>query len=300
MQFRPLILGTVFAAACGLPFAGQAASSGQHLSHEDLMSLLPSPNVKPTFDAGGAYVSGGIGILVYDGVNAMDALGPYQVFSTAGLRPMLISASQDPSTGQYKTAIATNSGLQIVAHRTLANTADLEVLIVAGGALETAAMAQNPAVLDWIEAIDKNTVWTASVCTGSWILGATGLLQGKKATSNWYRADELLEHFGAIPRSKERYIFDGKIVTAAGVTAGIDMALAMVKRLYAGDLNNGKDFTQAVMLDLQYDPKAPIAGGSPAKTNAKVYEGMEMMYDLFGTYFLGVTLGDFVKRTPIR
>lgn len=281
--------------------AEQPASfkKGKHLSHEELMMLAPSPDIRPTYDANNNYVSGGIGILVYDGVNAMDALGPYQVFSTAGLRPIFVSASKD-SQGGYKTDIRTNSGFQLKAHRTIQDTTNLEVLVIAGGALETANMAKNAEVLNWIKAIDRTTEWTTSVCTGSWILGATGLLKGKYATSNWYRADELLKHFGAIPRSRQRYIFDGKIATAAGVTAGIDMALALVKEVFKNDLNHGKDFTQAVMLDIQYDPKPPISGGSQKKTDPYVYEGMEMMYDQSGFWYgLGMSLADFVKTIPL-
>ena len=185
-----------------------AAAKQKHLPHEELMMLTPEPNIKPTLTANKEYVSGGIGILVYDGVNAMDALGPFQVFSTAGLKPFFVSASKDDG-GNYKTSITTNSGFELTAHRTIENTKDLEVLVVTGGALETANMAKTPELLDWVREIDQNSIWTTSVCTGSWILGAAGLLEGKKATSNWYRADELLAHFGAIPMSEERYVFDG-------------------------------------------------------------------------------------------
>ncbi len=294
MFFRNLAI----TAAMMLPLA--ASADAQHLNPQELIMLPPSPDVRPTYDANRQYLSGGIGILVYDGVSALDVLGPYSVFSAAGLKPLLISANKD-AQGQYKTAFTTDNGIPMTAQRTIGNTDNLEVLVVTGGILETARMAENTEVLNWIKAIDKNTVWTTSVCTGSWILGATGLLQGKRATSNWYRADELLAHFGVIPNSEERYIFDGKIVTAAGVTAGMDMALALVKKLYANDLNNGKDFTQAVMLDLQYDPKPPIKGGSPEKTDPYVYEGMQMMYDQSGYWYgLGETLGDYVKQIPIQ
>lgn len=287
-----------------LAFSVIAATShvdhSSHLSHADLMMVKPDPDIRPSYDANKNYVSGGIGILVYDGVNAMDALGPFQVFSTAGLKPMLISASKD-NTGAYKTTITTNSGLQLTANRTIANTDNLEVLVVTGGALETAYMAKNAELISWIKTIDKNSLWTTSVCTGSWILGATGLLNGKTATSNWYRADELLTHFGANPMSNQRYIFDGKIVTSAGVTAGIDMALALVKAVFKNDQNNGSDFTQAVMLDIQYDPEPPIKGGSPMTTDPYVHEGMAMMYDESGVWYgLGMTLGDFVKTIPAQ
>jgi putative intracellular protease/amidase len=269
---------------------GAKANPPKHLSHEALMALTPDPDVRPSFDASGQYASGGIGILIYDGVNAMDAFGPYQVLSTAGLRPMFISASRD-ADGHYKSVVRSNSGAPLTAQRTIENTQDLEVLVVTGGALETAELALDTEVLDWIKRVDETTVWTTSVCTGAWVLGAAGLLEGKSATSNWYRADELLAHFGATPKSRQRYVFDGKIVTAAGVTAGIDMSLALVKKLFHNDLADGKDFTQAVMLDLQYDPKPPVAGGSPENTDPYVYEGMLEMYDSFG-------LGDFVKSIP--
>jgi putative intracellular protease/amidase len=283
-----------------LSFSVSAAPNNKPLSHAELMMVQPEPNIRPTYDANKAYLSGGIGILVYDGVNAMDVLGPFQVFSTAGLRPMLISASKD-STGAYKTLITTNSGLQLTANRTIANTDNLEVLVLTGGAVETATMAQDPGLISWVKKIDKTSIWTTSVCTGSWILGASGLLQGKMATSNWYRADELLAHFGAIPMSNQRYLFDGKIVTAAGVTAGIDMALALVKTVFKNDNSNGHDFTQSVMLDIQYDPDPPIKGGSAMTTLTPVYDGMTMMYDMAGEWYgLGMSLGDYIKTIPVQ
>jgi len=270
------------------------SATAEHLDVHQLMSLVPEPNIKPTY--GGpdnkTYKSGGIGILVYDGGNPTDALGPHQVFSSAGLRPMLISASKD-AQGRYKRIIKFNSGLIVRADRTIADTKNLEVLVVPGGAFETIQMATNPEVLNWIKAIDKNTIYTTSVCTGSWILGAAGLLQGKNATSNWYRADELLTHFGANPQSLSRYVFDGKLVTANGVTGGIDMALAIVKKVFSHDLQDGNDYTQAVMLDLQYDPKPPVQGGSIANTEPTVFDAMQTMYDFYD-------LANTVKMVPIQ
>ncbi|MGR9117456.1 MAG: DJ-1/PfpI family protein [Gammaproteobacteria bacterium] len=274
------------------------ALADKHLSSNDLIMLVPEPDIRPTLDANRNYVSGGIGILVYDGVNPMDALGPHMVFSNAGLKPFFVSASKD-SSGQYKTSITASGGVRLTADRTIANTDNLEVLIVTGGVVETANMAKDQDLLNWIRLIDQNTVWTTSVCTGSWILGATGLLKGKMATSNWYRADELLEHFGAIPKSNQRYIFDGKIITAAGVTAGIDMALAMIKTVFKNDLNNGYDYTQAIMLQIEYDPAPPIKGGSAGKTDPYVYDVISTMYDDSGFWYgLGMSLGDYVKTIP--
>ena len=264
-----------------------------HLAHGALMSLAPNPNVKPKKDTDGNYLTGGIGVLVYDGVNAMDVMGPFQVFSSAGLQPMLISAQRDAKTGQFKSAIKASNGVELSAARTIENTSNLDVLVLPGGVTETIFMAQNPEVLSWIKSVDQGTVWTSSVCTGSWILGATGLLKGKKATSNWYRVDRTLQHFGAIPMSRRRYVQDGKIWTSAGVTAGIDMALAMVQYLFRNDMTNGKDFTQAVMLDLEYDPNPPVIGGSKSKTHPYVYAGMEWMYDYF-------KIIDYVEMIPVQ
>lgn len=286
MLFRTLFFFTAFLLS--------SIAAAEHLDIHQLTSLVPEPNIKPTY--GGpdnkTYKSGGIGILVYDGANSIDALGPFQVFSSAGLKPQLISASKN-ETGKYKRDITFNNGLKIAANRTIANTHDLEVLVVPGGAFETIQMAKNAEVLNWIKAVHQKTIYTTSVCTGSWILGAAGLLQGKQATSNWYRTDELLTHFGATPKPSHRYIFDGKLITANGVTAGIDMALAIVKKVFANDLNNGEDYTQAVMLDLQYDPDAPVRGGSPEKTEPAVFDGMQYMYDFYD-------LANAVKQIPIQ
>lgn len=285
---------------CADPHAGEdhGHNMNNHLSHDALMSLSPSPNVRPQLDSNYQYLSGGIGILVYDGVNAMDVLGPFQVLSSAGLMPMLVSVSRDQNN-QYKNMIITNSGLILTTDRTLANTPRLDVLVVTGGALETVMVAADPQVIQWIQSVHQNTYWTSSVCTGAWVLGAAGLLRGKRATANWYRAQDILTHFEAIPVPEERYVFDGKIVTAAGVTAGMDMALAMVQKLFSHDLNDGRDFTQLVMLDLQYDPKPPVVGGSPSKTNPGVFEGMQMMYDMIPSYYLNLnmTFAEYVIQT---
>ena len=149
-----------------MPTLTQAA-----LSHEALMSLTPSPNVK---DA--AY--GGVGIFVYDDMNSLDALGPMQVFSAAGLRPFLIAKKAGTVTA--------SNGLTINVTKGIAEVAKLGVLVIPGGATGTVMQTMDPDVLEWIRMIDKTTVYTTSVCTGSWILGSAGLLTGKKATSNWY------------------------------------------------------------------------------------------------------------------
>jgi transcriptional regulator GlxA family with amidase domain len=120
--------------------------------------------------------------------------------------------------------------------------------------------------------IDKNSICTTSVCIGRWLLGATGLLKGKNACTNWYREEEFLKKYGAIP-AKTRYTNDGKYWTSAGVTAGMDMSLAIIND------NFGKKYAQGIMLDMEYDPAPPIEGGSPEKTGFLVKWMMKAMYD---------------------
>jgi transcriptional regulator GlxA family with amidase domain len=127
--------------------------------------------------------------------------------------------------------------------------------------------------LNWIRAIDSTTIYTASVCTGAWILGATGLLKDKNVTTNWYRADEMMTKYGAHFK-QERWVRDGKYWTSAGVTAGLDMSLAIIHELM------GEKYTQGVMLNLEYDPAPPITGGSVTKTPAIVIDLMREMYDI--------------------
>jgi len=123
---------------------------------------------------------------------------------------------------------------------------------------------QDEELLEWLREIDRSTKWTTSVCTGSLLLGAAGLLQGKRATTNWIVLDRLRE-FGAEPVGG-RFVEDGKVVTAAGVTAGIDMALHLVAR------EVGPEVAQAVQLGIEYDPDPPFDSGSPEKAPAEIVE----------------------------
>ena len=132
--------------------------------------------------------------------------------------------------------------------------------------------------------IDQNSVFTTSVCTGGWILGATGLLKDKEVTCNWYRADEIMKMYGA-KFIQKRYVKDGKYWTSAGVTGSTDMALALVNHWF------GKQYTQAVMLDMEYDPKPPVQGGTPEKTNKTIAQLMQEMYDFFLLPFVNCTPG---------
>ena len=205
-----------------------------------------------------------IGILVYEGVNDLDFTGPRYVLGQSGAQTRLVGLRPGP--------IKTIMGVQVMPDTTIDEVKSLDILVIPGGFTQTVEAAYDPRVLDWIRAIDRTTTYTASVCNGGWILGATGLLRGKRATTNWYRREEFLAKYGAIP-TNDRYVHDGKYWTAAGVTAGIDMSLAIIED------NWGPRYTQSVMLDMEYDPAPPISGGSPAKTNPLVLWMMKSMYD---------------------
>jgi len=244
-----------------------AGGNSQHITNMDeLMSLQPNPNVNVN----------GIGIYVYNGMFSLDALGPYQVFKTAGLKTFFIAKT--------KGSITMSNGVSITVDKSINEVNKLDVLLIPGGADGTARQAIDTAVLDWIKDIDASSIYTTSVCTGAWILGAAGLLEGKNATTHWYRAEEMLTKYGAHFKQK-RWVKDGKYWTSAGVTAGTDMALAIVNQLF------GKEYTQAVMLDLEYDPQPPIQGGTPKKTTPIITQLMKEMYDYFLINFVNCPRG---------
>jgi transcriptional regulator GlxA family with amidase domain len=196
-----------------------------------------------------------IAILLYDRVTALDAIGPYEVLSRLpGAKATFLAGEAGP--------VRTDKGmLTLVAERSLAELTRPDIVLVPGGPGEVAARAGEP-MLAWLRTADETSTWTTSVCTGSLILAAAGLLQGKRATSHWL-ALEALGRLGATPVS-ERVVFDGKIATAAGVSAGIDMALSLAARV-AGDA-----VAQAIQLGIEYDPQPPFDAGSPLKAPAEI------------------------------
>lgn len=136
-------------------------------------------------------------------------------------------------------------------------------MLVPGGAGNRPLLADDE-LLEWLRKVDRSTKWTTSVCTGSLLLGAAGLLEGKRATTNWVVLEALRE-YGAEPVGG-RFVEDGKLVTAAGVTAGIDMALHLVAR------ELGPEVAQAVQLGIEYDPDPPFDSGSPEKAAPEIVE----------------------------
>jgi putative intracellular protease/amidase len=198
-----------------------------------------------------------IAIVLYDKFTALDAIGPYEVLSRLPGATVTFIA---PQAGPVRTD---NGMLTLIAERSLGEVTEPDIVLVPGGPGEVAARAGG-ATLDWLRQADSTSTWTTSVCTGSLILAAAGLLDGKRATSHWLAIDEL-RRLGAEPVD-ERVVFDGKLVTAAGVSAGIDMALALAARI-AGDT-----VAQAIQLGIEYDPQPPFDAGSPSKAPAEVVE----------------------------
>jgi transcriptional regulator GlxA family with amidase domain len=198
-----------------------------------------------------------IAILLYDGFTALDAVGPYEVLRfLPGADVRFVAAEPGPTRADTKM-------LNLDASYGLSDCPRPEILVVPGGPGHRSALGDER-VLAWLRAAHASSRWTTSVCSGSLILGAAGLLNGLRATSHWLRLDEL-RAFGAEPTG-ERVVLEGKVVTAAGVSAGIDMALRLVA-LEAGD-----QLAQAVQLAIEYDPQPPFDAGSPARAPADIVE----------------------------
>jgi transcriptional regulator GlxA family with amidase domain len=190
-----------------------------------------------------------IAILLFERLTAMDAIGPYDVLRR-------IPAGEVCFVARQPGPVRAEGGLSLVAELGLAELVDPDIVLVPGGYGQTQLMDDGD-VHDWLRTAHETSTWTASVCTGSLILAAAGLLAAKRATSHWLALEEL-GRLGAQPTS-ERVVFDGKIVTAAGVSAGIDMALALAARIA------GNEVAQAIQLGIEYDPHPPFDAGSPAR-----------------------------------
>jgi putative intracellular protease/amidase len=200
-----------------------------------------------------------VAILIFDGLTALDAIGPYDVFRHVPGWEVTFVGKQP---GEIRTE---DGGLGLVADVGIADATDADVLLIPGGS-GTRPMLADAEVLDWVRAVDRRTKWTTSVCTGSLVLAAAGLLEGKRATGHWLYL-EPLRHFGAEPVTG-RWVEEGKYMTAAGVSAGIDMALHLVGR------EAGTEAAEAVQLWIEYDPQPPFNAGSPDKAPATIVEAV--------------------------
>ncbi|SDC91533.1 DJ-1/PfpI family protein [Streptomyces prasinopilosus] len=198
-----------------------------------------------------------IAIVLFDRFTALDAIGPYEMLCRIpGADTVFVARRPGPVRND-------RGDLALVADRAFEEVPAPDVVVVPGGPGQSARM-DDEALLGWLRTASATSTWTTSVCTGSLLLAAAGLLEGRRATSHWLALDSLAA-LGAEPTG-ERVVTDGKFITAAGVSAGIDMGLTLVGRI-AGD-----EHAQLVQLGTEYDPRPPYDAGSPRKAPAALVD----------------------------
>ena len=195
-----------------------------------------------------------IGLLLFPNLTQLDLTGPYEVFARVRDADVhLVWKTLDP--------VKADSGLGLLPSRTLQDCPRLDVVCVPGGPGVDALLSDRD-VLAWLASAADNARFVVSVCTGSLLLGAAGLLEGRTAGSHW-ASRHMLSHFGATP-SDERVVMDGNIITGGGVTAGIDVALRVVAELA------GQGTAEAIQLGMEYDPQPPFTAGSPRTADPRL------------------------------
>ena len=195
-----------------------------------------------------------IAIVTYPGFTALDMIGPYEVLRN-------LSDAEVRFVWHEAGPITADSGVLVIgATHSLAQTPSPDVILVPGGP-STPVHARDDVLLDWLRRAHQTASWTTSVCSGSVILAAAGLLDGKRATSHWLTIPAL-KAFGAIPVADERIVQQGDIATSAGVSAGLDLALWL-----AGQIG-GETRAKAIQLALEYDPQPPFDSGHMSKASA--------------------------------
>jgi transcriptional regulator GlxA family with amidase domain len=188
--------------------------------------------------------------LLFDRITALDAVGPFEVLARLPGARVTFAA---PTRG----AVRTDDGsLGLVADASIDDVDACDLLVVPGG-YGTRALERDARVLDWVRRVDRGTSVTASVCSGAFVLAAAGLLAGRRANTHWAMRDRLAE-YGATPVA-DRVVRDGKYATAAGVSAGIDLALALAVEIA------GREFAGAIQLGIEYDPAPPVDCGDAAR-----------------------------------
>jgi putative intracellular protease/amidase len=198
-----------------------------------------------------------VGIPIFDRVTALDAVGPYEVLSRLpGATVHFIADVPGPKRTE-------NGMLALNADVTFDELTDPEVIVFPGG-FGTRALMEDETVLNWVRAAHETSEWTTSVCTGSLVLAAAGILDGLEATTHWLVLDAL-RPFGVTPVER-RVVEQGKVITAAGVSSGIDMALGLAAKIA------GEDLAQAIQLGIEYDPQPPHGSGSTAKARPEIVE----------------------------
>ena len=205
-----------------------------------------------------------IAYLLYDRFTALDITGPHDVLnSVPGNESIFVAEQAGPVRNESDT-------LSLVADASIDEVTAAEIVVVPGG-YGTRALLEHEPLLAWLRGVHETSTWTTSVCTGSLLLAAAGLLEGKRATTHW-RSRELLGELGAVP-VPDRVVQEGKVMTAAGVSSGIDMALRLVQ------LINGDEVAQAVQLGIEYDPQPPLDAGSPEKAPDQIVEMVAAVFE---------------------
>jgi transcriptional regulator GlxA family with amidase domain len=205
-----------------------------------------------------------IAFALYDKFTALDIIGPYQVLSA-------LPGTESFFVAERRGLVPDDSGaLRLEATRSFAEVSEADIVVVGGSPFTHTLIPSHP-IIPWLRDMHARTQWTTSVCTGSLLLAAAGLLNGVEATCHWLMLD-FLGTLGAKPTLK-RVVFDGeRIVTAAGVSSGIDMALALVQRM------QGRDMAETIQLAIEYDPQPPVDAGSPAKARPEIVTGVQTLF----------------------
>lgn|GEM_PF-51423 len=193
-----------------------------------------------------------IAVVLYNEFEPLDAIGPLEVLGQMPGYKVVTVAKQ-------KGEVASAFGTKMIADYSFDELKSPAIIVVPGGLFGTIAASKDPTTLAWLKEADKKTEYTTSVCTGAWILAAAGLLDGRAASTHWTGAD-YLQDFG-VKYTGKRYTVDGKYVTAAGVSAGIDMSFKLIEMIA------GRDAAKVAQLGLEYDPQPPFNAGSPGKAD---------------------------------
>ncbi|MBV8937079.1 MAG: DJ-1/PfpI family protein [Alphaproteobacteria bacterium] len=198
------------------------------------------------------------GLLVFPNLTQLDLTGPYEVLARLpGAETLLLWKSLDPVRSEH--------GLTIQPMATLASCPPLDLILVPGGA-GINPLLEDTEVLDFLRRTAREARCVVGVCTGSLILGAAGLLRGRRAGTHWMSRD-MLRAFGAEPVA-ERVVIDGNLFTGGGVTAGIDVALTVAAEIA------GSEVAQAIQLGIEYDPAPPFASGSPERADPAILKAV--------------------------
>lgn len=205
-----------------------------------------------------------IGIVLFPGFTPLDAVGPYHALSGLPDVDVAFIAEQAGPVGN-------GGAFTMEAHAALDDVDTVDVLLVPGGLAAVSLAREGGPLVEWIRRVHPTTQWTTSVCTGSLLLGAAGVLEGLDATTHW-SCTELLRDYGANPVDR-RWVQQGKVITSAGVSAGIDMSLHLVAQI------TDDRYAQALQLDMEYDPQPPFQAGHPRSAPAEVTAFVRALYD---------------------